>query len=44
MSKAGHTFFIPKGAVVGWKGTEYVRKIFCIFLEKQAAAQADAAE
>ena len=42
--KAGDTFFIPKGAVVGWKSTEYVRKIFCIFLEKQAVAEADAAE
>ena len=42
--KAGDTFFVPKGAMMGWKSTEYVRKIFCIFLEKEAAAQADAAE
>ena len=41
---AGDTFFIPRGAVVGWKSTEYVRKIFVIFIEKQAEVQASAAE
>lgn len=41
---AGDTFFVPKGAVIGWKSTEYVRKIFVIFIEKQAEAQASAAE
>ncbi len=41
---AGDTFFIPKGAVVSWKSTEYVKKIFVIFIEKQAEAQASAAE
>jgi len=41
---AGDTFFIPRGPVVGWKSTEYVRKIFVIFIEKQAEVQASAAE
>lgn len=29
--KAGDTAYVPKGAVCGWKSTEYVRKFYCIF-------------
>lgn len=43
--KAGDTFFVPKGAKMGWKSTEPVRKIYCIFLPKAAAAvKSEAAE
>jgi len=41
---AGDTLFVPRGAVCGWKSSETVRKFYCIFIEKQAQAQSDAAE
>ncbi len=36
--KTGEVAFVPKGAPYGWRSTETVRKIFCSFLEKEAAA------
>ncbi len=43
--KTGEVAFVPKGAPYGWRSTETVRKIFCSFLEKEAAAaSAEAAE
>jgi uncharacterized cupin superfamily protein len=42
--KKGDTLFVPKGAPLGWKCSEDVKKIYCIYLEKQKAAKAQAAE
>ena len=28
---AGDTVYVPKGAPVGWKSTEYVRKFYSIY-------------
>lgn len=42
--KAGETLFVPKGAPMGWKNSEPVKKIYCIFLPKAAAARSEAAE
>lgn len=43
--KAGDTLFVPKGAKMGWKSTEPVRKIYCILMPKAvAAAKSEAAE
>lgn len=41
--RAGDTFLVPMGAPCGWKSTEYVRKIYCIFQPKIAAAAARSA-
>ena len=38
--KAGDSFLVPLGAPNGWRSTEYVRKIYCIFQPKTAAAAA----
>lgn len=37
--KAGDTLFVPKGARMGWSNAEYVRKVYCIFQPKAAAAK-----
>ncbi len=29
--KAGDTAYVPKGAVRGWRSTEYVRKYYCLY-------------
>ena len=43
--KAGDAAYIPKGAAMGWKNTEYVRKYYAIFEPSAAnAASADAAQ
>jgi uncharacterized cupin superfamily protein len=42
--KAGETLFVPKGAPLGWKCSADVKKIYCIFLEKQKQAKSEAAE
>jgi uncharacterized cupin superfamily protein len=42
--RAGDTFFIPQGLVNSWHSTEYVRKFYCIYQPKVAAAKANAAE
>ncbi len=42
--KAGDTLFVPKGALMGWKCSVDVKKIYCIFLEKAQAAKSEAAE
>jgi hypothetical protein len=43
--RAGDSFFVPQGLVNSWHSTEYVRKFYCIFQPKVAAAKAaDAAE
>jgi uncharacterized cupin superfamily protein len=42
--KPGDTIFVPKGALLGWKCTEDVKKIYCIFLEKERKAKSEAAE
>lgn len=42
--KKGDTLFVPKGALLGWKCSEDVKKIYCIFLEKAKAAKSEAAE
>ncbi len=42
--KAGDTLFVPKGALMGWKCSQDVKKIYCIFLEKAKAAKSEAAE
>lgn len=42
--KAGDTLFVPKGALMGWKCSVDVKKIYCIFLEKAKAAKSEAAE
>ncbi len=42
--RAGDTFFVPKGAMMGWKNTEPVKKIYCIFLPKARVAKSEAAE
>lgn len=36
--RAGDTFLVPMGTPCGWKSTEYVRKFYCIFQPKEAAA------
>lgn len=36
--RAGDTFLVPLGAPNGWKSSEYVRKIYCIFQPEAAAA------
>lgn len=41
--RAGDTLFIEKGASVGWLSTEPVRKVYCIYLPKAAAAQQQSA-
>jgi len=41
----GDAPFVPEGAPCGWRSEETVKKIYCIFMRKQAAAaSADAAE
>jgi uncharacterized cupin superfamily protein len=40
---AGESFFIPKGMMMAWKSTEYVRKFYCIFEPEEASAQTVAA-
>jgi uncharacterized cupin superfamily protein len=43
--KTGEAAFVPLGAPYGWKSTETVRKIYCAFLPREAAAGAvEAAE
>ncbi len=42
--KAGDTAYVPKGAPYVWKSTEYVKKFFCMFMPKEAAAASNAAE
>lgn len=43
--KTGEVAFVPVGAPYGWRSTETVRKIYCAFLRKEAAANAvEAAE
>ena len=43
--RAGDSFFVPQGLNNSWTSTEYVRKFYCIFQPKVAAAKtADAAE
>ena len=43
--KAGDAAYIPKGAAMGWKNTEYVRKYYAIFEPSAAnAASADVAQ
>lgn len=43
--RAGDTFFVPLGCRGDWVTTGYIRKIYCIFKPKAAAAvKADAAE
>ena len=42
--KAGDTFFIEQGAVSDFKTDGYVRKFYCIFQPKKAAAKSEAAE
>jgi uncharacterized cupin superfamily protein len=29
--KAGDTAYVPKGAIRGWKSTEYIRKFYCLY-------------
>ena len=41
---AGDTFVLPRGITYQWDSEGYVRKIFCIFNPKEAAANAHAAE
>ncbi len=38
--RAGDTFLVPLGAPNGWKSTEHVRKIYCSFQPRAAAAAA----
>jgi uncharacterized cupin superfamily protein len=42
--RAGDTLFVPKGATMGWKNDEPVRKIYCSFLPKARVAKSEAAE
>jgi uncharacterized cupin superfamily protein len=42
--KAGDTFVVPMGTPCDWKTTEYIRKIYCIFQPKAAAAGAKGKE
>ena len=42
--EAGDTFFIEQGAVSDFKTDGYVRKFYCIFQPKKAAAKSEAAE
>jgi len=42
--RPGEAAVVPKGATYGWTSTETVRKIYCIFMEREAAAGAAAAE
>jgi uncharacterized cupin superfamily protein len=42
--KAGDTFFIEQGCVSDFKTDGYVRKFYCIFQPKKAAAKSEAAE
>jgi uncharacterized cupin superfamily protein len=37
--KAGDTFVVPMGTPCDWKTTGYIRKIYCIFQPKAAAAK-----
>jgi uncharacterized cupin superfamily protein len=41
---AGDSFFVPLGAVCDWKSEGYLRKIYCIFQPRIAAAKTEAAE
>ena len=38
--RAGDTFLLPRGITYRWDSEGYVRKIFCIFTPKEAAADA----
>ncbi len=41
----GDATFVPEGAPCGWRSNEDVKKVYCIFMRKEAAvASADAAE
>ncbi|MEZ5776428.1 MAG: cupin domain-containing protein [Hyphomicrobiaceae bacterium] len=42
--KAGDTLFVPQGAMLGWRNDKPVKKIYCIFLPRAAAAKSEAAE
>lgn len=42
--KAGDTLLVEQGARMSWKNSEPVRKLYCIFLPKAAAAKSQAAE
>jgi uncharacterized cupin superfamily protein len=42
--KAGDTFVVPMGTPCDWKTTGYIRKIYCIFQPKAAAAGAKGKE
>ena len=42
--KAGDTLFVPMGTPCDWKNTQDIRKIYCIFQPKAAAAKSEAAE
>ena len=42
--KAGDTFVVPMGTPCDWKTTAYIRKIYCIFQPKAAAAGAKGKE
>ncbi len=43
--KTGEAAFVPVGAPYGWRSSETVRKLYCIFVKKEAAAGAvEAAE
>jgi uncharacterized cupin superfamily protein len=41
---AGDTFFVPMGTLCDWKSTVDLRKIYCIFQPRAAAAKSEAAE
>ncbi len=42
--RAGDSFLVPQGLECEWRSTEYVRKYYCIYEPKKAAARAAAAE
>lgn len=42
--ETGQAAFVPVGAPYGWKSTEKVRKIYCAFVQKEAAGAVEAAE
>ena len=42
--KAGDAFLIPQGMDCGWRSSEYVRKFYCCFQPRAAAAAAVAAQ
>lgn len=42
--QAGDSFLVPLGAVCDWKSEGYLRKIYCIFQPRAAAAKTEAAE